>query len=403
LINAAVAGGASAETAFDLPVNLADASAEAILKVSKNPASGRTLQDNVGVIDLTTGSNTEADAVERVTTCLHPPVFVRNDPNVTKLKDPHVANSIVLASDVRLKAVEAAQQVGSFLEARDKLRVDTKQIRVIQRSLAFHRNILMELTKKRLALSTNSNLDPREYDIMDEETENSKRVIAQLERQLSTLEPVHDEASNDLLQLEAKALKLFRSARKASSGFRDPIHRPVIQPGKLNNRLLFNLCARQLGLDRFGGQTVPRSMGRQRMFAATAESRKAVFMARISHAVTINTHLAYPVYCLRFDRTGRYFVTGADDYLVRLFSLSEYLSPHDHKLDPSEYARGAVLVCTLRGHAGVINDIDISSDNSFLATASEDGDVRIWGMYDGCPIAILRGHTGGANMVNIGS
>jgi hypothetical protein len=238
---------------------------------------------------------------------------------------------------------------------------------------------------------------------MDEETENSKRVIAQLERQLSTLEPVHDEASNDLLQLEAKALNLFRSAQKASSGFRDPIHRPVIQPDKLNNRLLFNLCARQLGLDRFGGQTVPRSMGRQRMFAATAESRKAVFMARISHAVTINTHLAYPVYCLRFDRTGRYFVTGADDYLVRLFSLSEYLSPHDHKLDPSEYARGAVLVCTLRGHAGVINDIDISSDNSFLATASEDGDVRIWGMYDGCPIAILRGHTGGANMVNIGS
>ncbi len=35
-----------------------------------------------------------------------------------------------------------------------------------------------------------------------------------------------------------------------------------------------------------------------------------------------------------------------------------------------------------------------------IATASDDGDVRVWGMTDGCPIAILRGHTGGANMVS---
>jgi WD40 repeat protein len=63
--------------------------------------------------------------------------------------------------------------------------------------------------------------------------------------------------------------------------------------------------------------------------------------------------------------------------------------------------RGAVLVCTLRGHASVITDIDVSSDNALLATASEDGDVRIWGMTDGCPVAILRGHEGGANMVSV--
>lgn len=36
-----------------------------------------------------------------------------------------------------------------------------------------------------------------------------------------------------------------------------------------------------------------------------------------------------------------------------------------------------------------------------IATASDDGDVRVWGMTDGCPIAILRGHTGGANMVSM--
>jgi len=62
--------------------------------------------------------------------------------------------------------------------------------------------------------------------------------------------------------------------------------------------------------------------------------------------------------------------------------------------------RGAVLVCTLRGHAGVVTDIDVNVDNALLATASGDGDVRVWGLKDGCPVAILRGHKDGANMVS---
>lgn len=58
------------------------------------------------------------------------------------------------------------------------------------------------------------------------------------------------------------------------------------------------------------------------------------------------------------------------------------------------------------GHAGVINDMDVSADNSMLATASVDGDVRVWTLHGskrtamGIPVAILRGHTGGANMVS---
>jgi WD40 repeat protein len=34
-----------------------------------------------------------------------------------------------------------------------------------------------------------------------------------------------------------------------------------------------------------------------------------------------------------------------------------------------------------------------------LATASEDGDCRVWGLLDGSPVAILRGHVDGCNMV----
>ena len=61
----------------------------------------------------------------------------------------------------------------------------------------------------------------------------------------------------------------------------------------------------------------------------------------------------------------------------------------------------ARLVCSLIGHAGVVSDIDVSVDNAMLATASMDGDVRVWGLKDGCPVAILRGHKDGANMVRI--
>eukprot|EP00536_Pseudo-nitzschia_multiseries_P002296 jgi/Psemu1/121574/gw1.30.120.1 len=116
-----------------------------------------------------------------------------------------------------------------------------------------------------------------------------------------------------------------------------------------------------------------------------------------------------PVYCLRFDRTGRYFVTGADDFLLKVFYIGAAQScrrrngANKNRRLRCNYGanfRGAVLVCTLRGHAGVINDIDVSMDNCLLATASVDGDVRVWGLKNGCPVAILRGHKGGANMVS---
>jgi WD40 repeat protein len=93
--------------------------------------------------------------------------------------------------------------------------------------------------------------------------------------------------------------------------------------------------------------------------------------------------------------------------LVKLFRIgstvkgsSREKQKYDSRNAAFSHQRGAILVCTLRGHAGVITDIGVSADNALLATASEDGDVRVWGMTDGCPVAILRGHEGGANMVS---
>jgi WD40 repeat protein len=106
---------------------------------------------------------------------------------------------------------------------------------------------------------------------------------------------------------------------------------------------------------------------------------------------------------LKFDRTGKYFITGSDDQVAKVFRLGVGAKSCRRERSSLNYGvnlRGAILVCSLRGHAGVVADIDVNSDNSFLATASGDGDIRVWGLKDGWPVAILRGHTGGANMVS---
>lgn len=57
------------------------------------------------------------------------------------------------------------------------------------------------------------------------------------------------------------------------------------------------------------------------------------------------------------------------------------------------------LVLCLRGHEGVITDMDVSPDNSLLVTSSEDRTVRVWDPRTGATLAVLRGHTAAVNLV----
>ena len=45
-------------------------------------------------------------------------------------------------------------------------------------------------------------------------------------------------------------------------------------------------------------------------------------------------------------------------------------------------------------HTGVINDLNFSSDNKYLVTASEDGTARVWDRKQGAQLSILSGHKG---------
>ncbi|XP_030752508.1 PH-interacting protein isoform X2 [Sitophilus oryzae] len=89
------------------------------------------------------------------------------------------------------------------------------------------------------------------------------------------------------------------------------------------------------------------------------------------------------VYCLLFDHSGRYIITGADDLLIKLWST------HTGR-----------LIATFRGASSEITDIAIDSQNAFLAAGSIDRILRVWNLQTGAPIAVLSGHTGMITSVN---
>ncbi|CAF0748059.1 unnamed protein product [Brachionus calyciflorus] len=82
------------------------------------------------------------------------------------------------------------------------------------------------------------------------------------------------------------------------------------------------------------------------------------------------------VYCVCFDRTGRYILTGADDNLIKAWSA------HDGR-----------LLATFRGHEKEISDIDINFENTLLASGSCDKTLRIWNLKTTECTFVLQSHT----------
>ncbi|CAM9449414.1 unnamed protein product, partial [Phaeothamnion confervicola] len=116
--------------------------------------------------------------------------------------------------------------------------------------------------------------------------------------------------------------------------------------------------------------------------AAAATRLFRPLLARMGRLATVNGHRDYPVFSVKFDKTGNYVLSGADDYLVKVWS-----------------ARSGRLLLSLRGHSNVVTDLVVSPDNAVVATAAEDRLVRLWRLRDGHPVAVLAGHTHIVNRV----
>ena len=296
----------------------------------KTPSSGRTLNEAIAV-----DTTIPEDEVSQIT------ASSLQTPALLALKDDKL-----LDSALRQQQSAASSAMRCYIDARRDVQRLQAEIRMHERSLDYNRQLMLSLE--------------------GEDAASSERVVAQLELKLPSLQSkLSTTLLPKLIASQRDSLEENRKERNFALRFRHPV---LNRPDFCNNAMLHNLQRRAAT-----GRTAVTAM------------RNSLLHHRFAHVVTINAHLNYPVYCLKFDATGQYFVTGADDYLVKVFQTVD---------------KGAVLVCTLKGHAGVINDIGVSSDNGFLATASDDGDVRVWGLRDGCPVAILRGHEGGANMVS---
>lgn len=418
-------------------------------------SGGRTLQDSIVFEDgenaVTSSTNndgyTNAGALLSSVqfgapgrSILHHPtlIAVASSLKITKDGDPgsdQDGNDVILDGErstdppptVDLQATkwEAARQAAStmreFLDVRERVRSLDQEMRSIQASLSIQQEITNRLDRESDTLNHDSTISDTEktktIEEINEKKQGCDRVISQLQRKLSELTVSLDSNRRDLRRLETKARSQDEYRKSISRDFYDPLEswRGTVAKG---SKVGGNFALRMV-LGRQRGSSLPSSRGTAGSFFAVSllrststhfrEIRKNLLETQLSHAVTIHTHSQFPVFCLRFDQTGRYFISGADDFLVKIFCIGAGKSSRKRttrggsKLPRCNYGanvRGAVLVCTLRGHTGVINDINVSPDNSLVATSSDDGDVRIWGLKDGCPVAILRGHKGGANGVS---
>ncbi|XP_046404459.1 bromodomain and WD repeat-containing protein 3-like isoform X2 [Ischnura elegans] len=138
-------------------------------------------------------------------------------------------------------------------------------------------------------------------------------------------------------------------------------NRPLLEPH--NYAGVHNLVQVLHGRDTSGG------ISRSHAVPIKFYSRLRLFCRTLGHLSS--------VYCLLFDRTGKFVITGADDLLVKIWSAID-----------------GRLLATLRGASAEITDIAVNPENTLLAAGSCDKILRVWCLQSTAPVAVLTGHTG---------
>jgi len=415
LVMAAVSSTVAVEEVVDqwAESNLVHAADEAVHEERRNPSSGRTVQD---AINLETMEHAKAPIVPVKPSLLQRAAqlnFAFPSGDSSEVSKPRSAGDPVnmppLESQITQLQSNSSQAMREFLDLKEQSNLQAQELSSLKASLTKQQAVLQKLQHDRIPVAASLLPNPEGMEITADEHD-AERVIAQLERKIGDLESSYAKVTAELATAQEKAYSQYDMTKKALLCYRDPF----LDASRLrsdfgrrvarNNGLFRSIEYRRSGLPIYPLRTPHALEGTGSSKQLALRSRKALTLSRLSHALTASVHLNWPAYCLAFDKTGRYFITGADDMLARVFCLGAKQiidSTGKGRLGPGQETtiRGAVLVCTLRGHASVINDMDVSSDNCFLATASDDGDCRIWGLNDGAPVAILRGHGNGCTSV----
>jgi WD40 repeat protein len=119
---------------------------------------------------------------------------------------------------------------------------------------------------------------------------------------------------------------------------------------------------------------------------AIPETRDSLLATTSVPVVSRLTGHTAEVMSVAVDPGSRVLATTGSDKSVRLWDIANPQRP--------------AAIATLSGHTDAVNSVAFGPD--LLATASNDGTVRLWNLRDHREIGVLTGHTGAVNSVAFG-
>ena len=319
---------------------------------------------------------------------IHNPNDKSTSPTTTNTK-----TTLTIRSNYHQMDILSSNASRRVVDIKRKLHNEIQEFKQLQHSLSYQKSVYEYASRKineylssatatattsatttapsTTSTTTTTTTDSDTYVVMQNE---ANRVIAQLKNNINAKSRIHQKINSELSIAQAVSNTLWNETQHIKHTYIDPscdysctyehdYTTACTKSDKKRNSMISHVLSRSIGIGSILGNKRNkfhnrRKIGMKPTTQALVQRYEALMMTsnqrRLGHYVTVNCHLDCPVYCLRFDRTGQYFVTGADDNLVKLFRIG--LPHHEDirqqsatKIDCSRQ-RGAVLVCTLRGH-----------------------------------------------------